>query len=410
MAFVGKNQLQSQCQNHIGLMVFVFHVILLIITALCSVMWGFSWVFGFLFRYHIPHIQQFPNLPLPTYPKLSVIIPACNEGSTIAQSLRTILSQTYPNLEIVLINDRSTDDTGAQMAQMAHQDSRVQVIHIEELPDGWLGKVHAMHRGTQVATGDWLLFTDADVHFAVGFLEQSITYAEQNILDHLCVLPAMKSRSLWAQSCIMSALRGIMIGFRPWHIHNPKRKEAVGVGAFNLLRRSHFEKTEGFEWFKLDVADDIALGFLMKNSGGKPGVLIATEQVTVEWYDSLRGLTLGLEKNAYSQMAQFSLFRGIALSLMLMILVISPFYLLLQGAFWLPLLAFFGMILNTIILNRTMYAPLLPTLLSFVFGDLFLAFVILRSSWLGHKRGGVIWRGTVYDSETLKKGTKVWLG
>ena len=123
-----------------------------------------------------------------------------------------------------------------------------------------MGKVHALKVASENTSGDFLLFSDADIHFSRDCLRRAVLYAEQESLDHLTLLPKMTSRSMWARFAIVSSLRAILVAVKPWHVNDPNRSEGVGVGAFNMVRRVAFENTMGFEWFKMDVADDVALG------------------------------------------------------------------------------------------------------------------------------------------------------
>jgi cellulose synthase/poly-beta-1,6-N-acetylglucosamine synthase-like glycosyltransferase len=128
-----------------------------------------------------PQVQKLVSLQVPaptTWPRLSVVIPALNEVDTLEAALGTLLAETYPDLEIVLVDDRSTDGTGALVDRLAARDPRITPVHITALPEGWLGKVHALHVGTQHARGDWLLYTDADVHFGQGSLRHAVAVAE----------------------------------------------------------------------------------------------------------------------------------------------------------------------------------------------------------------------------------------
>src|SRR5262249_1899466 len=123
------------------------------------------------------------------WPRLTVVIAACDEARTIGPALATLLVSDYPDLEIVVVNDRSTDDTGAIIDDVARRRPRVRAVHVRELPDGWLGKVHALHSGVAAATGEWLLFTDADVHFAPDTLRNAIAHVEAHGIDHLAAAP-----------------------------------------------------------------------------------------------------------------------------------------------------------------------------------------------------------------------------
>ena len=163
---------------------------LLIFQVIC-VLAIFYWLFqAFYFQWvwrFIPHFDPKGVEDLPDYPKLSIIIPACNEEETLENALTGLLTLRYPNLEIILINDRSTDKTGEIMEKLSQGDSRVSIVHLEHLPENWLGKVHALHQGVQRASGNWLLFTDADVHFSPEILEKAVSYAQSQRLDHLAL-------------------------------------------------------------------------------------------------------------------------------------------------------------------------------------------------------------------------------
>ena len=123
-----------------------------------------------------------------------MIIAARNEAGTIENALKSVLAQNYPNLEIILVNDRSNDGTDKILQKLAEKDPRVLIHHVEELPLGWLGKVNAMQQGFGRSTGVWLLFTDADVHFQEESLERIIDVAERSSVDYLCVVPEVQAR------------------------------------------------------------------------------------------------------------------------------------------------------------------------------------------------------------------------
>ena len=387
-------------------------LIIKLLALLAIIPWCISPFFALLLKQFVPKFAAVAPSTVPKghLPRLSVLIPACNEANTIERALRTLLKQQYPNLEIVVVNDRSEDDTGAIIDRLANEDSRIRTVHIDHLPNGWLGKVHALKVAADQASGEYLLFSDADIHFSDNCLLRAVLYAEQESLNHLTLLPKMTSRSMWARFGIVSALRAILVAVKPWHVNDSQRPEGVGVGAFNMVRRVAFEETSGFEWFKMDVADDVALGQLMKNETGRSHVLLAYDDIEVEWYESVEQVFLGLEKNAFSQIARCDVRQGILLGCLAIWLGISPVVLLLMGeTFWAGI-PWVGALSTGLIFQSTMGISILDTLGSFLFGDVMMGIVVLRSSWLGHKRGGVIWRGTVYTSSELQAGMKVQFG
>ena len=389
-------------------------LIIKLLALIALVPWCISPFFALLLKHFVPKFDAVApskhQVPRGQLPRLSVLIPACNEATTIERALRTLLKQDYPNLEIVVVNDRSTDDTGLIIEQLAKEDNRIRTVHIDHLPEGWLGKVHALKVAYGQASGEYVLFSDADVHFSKDCLLRAILYTEQESLDHLTLLPKMTSRSMWARFGIVSALRAILVAVKPWHVNDSNRPEGVGVGAFNMVRRVAFEETAGFEWFKMDVADDVALGQLMKNESGRSHVLLAYEDIEVEWYESVEKVFLGLEKNAFSQIARCDVRQGVLIGGLAIWLGISPLVLLLMGETLWAGVPWMGAFVTGVVFQSTMGISLIDTLGSFLFGDAMMGLVILRSSWLGHKRGGVIWRETVYTSEELQAGMKVQFG
>ena len=388
-------------------------MLLIKLLALIAIIpWCISPFFALLLRQFVPKFEAVApkTAPRGVLPRLSVLIPACNEADTIEQALRTLLLQEYPNLEVIVVNDRSEDNTGAIIDRMAESDPRVQAVHIDHLPSGWLGKVHALKVASEKASGDFLLFSDADIHFSRDCLRRAVLYAEQESLDHLTLLPKMTSRSIWARFAIVSSLRTILIAVKPWHVNDPNRPEGVGVGAFNMVRRVAFENTTGFEWFKMDVADDVALGQLMKNTSGRSNVLLAYDSLEVEWYSSVENVFFGLEKNAFAQGARCDFRQGMLIGCVAIWMALSPLILFGIGETFWSMVPWLGAFATGLVLQNTMGISLLDTLGSFFFGDAIMGAVMLRSTWLGEERGGVVWRGTVYTSEELQAGMKVQFG
>jgi len=221
----------------------------------------------------VPEVEDLPLLTLPRWPKVSLIIPACNEAGTLAAALASRLADNYPALEIVVVNDRSTDATGAIADEAAARDPRVRVIHLDALPEGWLGKLHAMQRGAAIASGEYLLLSDADTHWQPGTLRRVIARCEAGRLDHLAVAPTFWSSGLVLDAATAALTRMLMMAGRPWSVPDPESRAAFGVGAFNLVRSSSFARTGGFEYLRLEVADDVAIAAMMKQHGGRSEVL-----------------------------------------------------------------------------------------------------------------------------------------
>ena len=350
--------------------------------------------------------------PVPhTWPRLSIIIPACNEAASLESALASILRQDYPNLEIILIDDRSTDGTAEIVDRMAAADPRITAIHVEQLPDGWLGKVHALDLGVRKAGGSWLLFTDADVHMEQGTLRQAIAYAEHHAIDHMAAIPEMWPSSLPVNACIALFSRGFVVATRLWGVSDPKSDAFVGIGAFNLVRRAALERTDGFHWLRLEVGDDMALGMMLKESGARSCLVNAHGLLGLYWYRTVAEMAHGAEK-AYSSVGRCSLARIVFISAVLVAMEWSPLVAL--GGWHIPGLRWSGaaMLAAAVgchaILARRSKGRLLPGLF-FAPAALLAAGIMLRSGWLGVRRGGVVWRGTLYGKDQLRAGRRLKL-
>jgi hypothetical protein len=337
------------------------------------------------------------------------VIPACNEADTIEAAAATLLEQDYPDLEIVLIDDRSGDGTGAIIDQIAAADHRVRPLHITRLPDGWLGKVHALWRGSQQADGDWLLLADADVHLAPGTLRRAVAYAERHGLDHLAAGPDLWSTSFILDAAVSLFLRSFCVFMRCWAIGNPRSRAFIGVGAFNLVRRSALEATEGFPWLRLEVADDVGLGMMLKHAGARCCFVNATGLIGLDWYRTVAEMAHGTEK-AFASVARCSIVQLLVVCGLAVAMEWAPLVALLPlghaGLMPLGLTMIAAAVASNVVVARWMHRRLLPALctpLAVLFG----VALLLRAGWLGLRRGGIQWRGTLYPSRMLREAIRV---
>jgi len=353
----------------------------------------------------------------PIWPAVSVVVPACNEADKFESAARTLLDQDYENLEIILVDDRSTDATGEIADRLAASDPRVRTIHISDLPGGWLGKVNALNRGLSESGGDIILFTDADVHHRSDVLRRAVAFMQTEELDHLAGCPSLESSSgMLTDSLIAAFLRQLFAVFLPsWKVADPGSRAFFGVGAFNMVRRSALEATEGLEWLKLETGDDMGLGLMMKQSGAKCRVMSMSDLVSVQWYGSLGEVMRGSEK-VYASGANCRLAPIILSAAIVPALEASPILCLLPLA-WpqtrlaglpgLPIAMLFAW--STIALARWGRARIGPGLLApFTAG--ITAVILLRAGILGWRRGGIMWRGTLYQSAALREGRRLRLG
>jgi cellulose synthase/poly-beta-1,6-N-acetylglucosamine synthase-like glycosyltransferase len=283
------------------------------------------------------------------------------------------------------------------------------VVHNQSLPEGWLGKVHALHLGTQAVNGEWVLFTDADVHFAPGCLQRAITLAEDQELDYIAAFPQMLPRTFWLQTVIGTFGLIFLVGTRSNRVNDPRVDSYVGVGAFNLVKRSAFDRTPGFEWLRLEIADDVGLGMMLKRAGARGALVHGLGCLAVEWYSTLGHLVRGLEKNAFS-VAGYSWPRLIGMISVLMVVFLAPFLLLLPPVEPWELSLVVLQLGTLIILGEKLrqWVGLWWVSTFFLhFALPIICWAALRSGYKVTQAGGVTWRGSFYGLEELRGGRRL---
>lgn len=347
-------------------------------------------------------------------PFVSIIIPACNEADHLEASLLSRLQQDYPRFEVIVINDRSTDDTPAIIQRIAASDSRVKALDITALPEGWLGKVHALHQGVQHAKGDWYLFTDADIHFQPQTLRAAVNFAKSQQIQHLtCIPEAEMYKDFWLDVSCMGFLLLFCNSARIPDINHDKGEGAIGLGAFNLVEAKVFNQTPGFEWLKMEPADDLGVGALLKQQGAKTRVADAQGLMHFAWYDNLSQAFKGLEKNTFGPGSQYSYLKQIGIVSFLYTLGLLPTLSLLLGLFSGDILLIsFGALawISNIIVAFSLPKASnkeIPYYLLLPIGILLIATIMANAAWQCYKNGGVYWRGTLYPLAQLKAGQRI---
>jgi glycosyltransferase involved in cell wall biosynthesis len=341
-------------------------------------------------------------------PRVSIIVPARNEEEHIGPALTTLLKLDYDNYEVIVVNDRSTDRTGEVIDRIASAPNalgRVKAIHVAELPAGWLGKVHAMWSAANKANGDWLLFTDADVLFRPDVLTRALAYAEAESADHLVLFPRMIMKSPGERMMIAFFQTLFVFGHRPWKVADPKTKDHIGVGAFNLIRRRVYDAVGGYEALRFEVLDDMKLGKIVKNAGYAQRNVYGADLISLRWVHGAMGMVNNLTKNFFAIMS-FQSWRLVLSVFALAFLNLTPFFGIWFAHGWarLPyavaLASIFGIYVG---MSWESDIPAYYFVLHPIGATLFV-YILLRSMTLTLSRGGVVWRGTFYPLEDLKKG------
>jgi hypothetical protein len=380
---------------------------------LCG-LWTLGFFYLFWARLRVPEFHRFQFSELKQWPSLSVVIPACNESANIEAAVESLLRQEYPNLEIILVDDRSNDGTGEIVDRLELRDPRIRALHIKTLPDGWLGKVHALDCGVRIADGEWLLFTDADVHFAAGTLRLAVGWAIENRIDHLGLAPLAVQESFLLDIVVHTFMLLFLIGTRAAGINRPTSRAFAGVGAFNLVRCAAFERTPGFQWLRLEPCDDVGLGMMIKRAGGRSFFAFAQQNLSVEWYPSVAAMFKGLEKNLFGSTANYHWWVTGINVLALCALAAAPGLALLGG-----LIEGWGSLLSAGLTAwathwafslcasqgwRSRFSLLLVPL-----GLIMIGAMMIHAAWKCLKHGGVDWRGTRYPLAQLRSGQRVKL-
>jgi GT2 family glycosyltransferase len=350
-------------------------------------------------------------------PSLTIVVPARNEEAEIEPALRSLLQLNYPHFEVVAVNDRSTDQTGAIMDHIAAEpgaQGKLNVIHVRELPAGWLGKVHAMWLGSQrndsqgnaarQVRSDWLLFTDADCVFQADCLRRAIHYATTTATDHLVLFPTAHMKTLGER--MMIGFPQVMASFamRPWKVRDPNARDHIGVGAFNLIRRSAYDAIGTHEALRLEVVDDIKLGEAIKKAGLRQDVVFGHELVSLRWAVGAAGVVANLEKNLFAFL-RFRVSLALGVCAVTFFLCVCPFLGLLLAPGWAR--APFAVAVAMIALAYTFtgrYMASSPWMfLTCPIAALVFNFATLQSAFIAVRDGGITWRGTKYSLEELRK-------
>lgn len=335
---------------------------------------------------------------------LVVVVPAKDEAETIRAAMETLLAQEYDWLKIVAVDDRSTDATGSILEELAaSKPGGLDVIHLTETAEGWLGKTFAMEVAASRSRSEWILFTDADVWFSPSLLRRALAYAELSGADHLVIAPTpvLRKRS---EHFLLGFLTVFAVwASRPWRIADPTAKwDVVGAGAFNLIRRDAWEELGGFAPQRLAVVEDLTLGRRVRAAGMRQRLAFAPGLMLLHWATGATGIIQGMTKNLFAAM-NFRIWLAGAFALFVTVFFLVP----LAGLGWARTLIPSLVVVACIAVHyRTMgeitgidarWGWLYPL------GGLALLWAMLRSVVVTLWRGGVRWRDSFYPLRALRQ-------
>jgi glycosyltransferase involved in cell wall biosynthesis len=359
------------------------------------------------------NLPRVPNLLDPKYadafapsslPLITVIVPACNEEASIEACLRSLLATDSVPIEILAVDDRSTDATGAIMDRIAAEYPHVlSVVHVSDLPPGWMGKTHAMALAARQATTPWLLFTDADVLFSPDSLLRALNLAQSESADHLVLFPTMIFKSFGER--MMTTIFQIFgtLASPPWRVGDPRSRDSIGIGAFNLIRADVYRAIGGFESLRMQVIEDIRLGVEVKRAGYRQRVAFGRGLICLRWAEGILHFIRNVTKNF------FAVFRFRALPALIACPLLAVFCLLPFAALAGPLgfripAALFLVALFFIYRYFGRYNGVSAAyFLTFPIAAAVLIYALLRSVVVTLLRGGIRWRGTFYPLAELRK-------
>jgi cellulose synthase/poly-beta-1,6-N-acetylglucosamine synthase-like glycosyltransferase len=353
------------------------------------------------------HASRTPRMQEP-WPSVTVIVPALNEEQTIEPAMASLLALDYPKLEIIAVDDRSTDRTGAILDRLAAQHhERLRVVHIEQLPAGWLGKCHALASAARHAAGEWSLFTDADVIFQPQAVRTAVAFASAYRADHVVLFPRMLWHGYIEAALLALFSISLTFAFRTWQVESRSPKAFVGIGAFNMIRRSLYESFGGHQPLRLEVADDMKLGYLAKKHGGTSMAVNSDGQVRVRWREGALDIVRGIERSGFAGVD----FRWSRITLALLFfpgVMLSPYILpFFSGSSTVLLLSLMSIVMIVITCAIAAHSNGLPLWIGLLHPIACILFVyaIVRSAAVTTMNGGLSWRGTFYSIEALKNGT-----
>lgn len=339
----------------------------------------------------------------PSRPRVSIIVPACNEEETIETAMLSLVNQDYGSFEIVVINDRSTDRTGSILEELASRYPRIRLLEVTELPAGWLGKNHALHCGARAASGDYLLFTDADVLFEKTTVARAMTIMVAERLDHLSLIFRNIAAGSLLNAMIQDAGAALFFLFKPWAVRNPRSGYFMGVGAFNLVKKDVYRRIGGHESIRMHPIDDIMLGKVIKQHGFRQDCLAGYDFVTVRWYETAGMMIDGLMKNVFA-LYNFRVTWVLAGIVLIFVMAIFPVW---------------GIFLADGYARLLFLATVMVRGIAFVRGSIMLGngirslpwslvtpyiniFIMIKATVTTLKNKGIDWRGTHYPLEQLR--------
>jgi hypothetical protein len=353
----------------------------------------------------LPWIRDFAPASDADCPRISILFAARDEEEKLPAALATLMEIDYADLEVIAVDDRSNDATGRILDEFAAAHARLRVVHVTQLPGGWLGKPFALQKAYEASTGDWLLCTDADVRFKPDVLRRAITLAKAANLEHLTLLGDVEMVGFWETVLITFFGMAFHIATDPYRASNAHSRAYIGVGAFQLLRRAAYEGSGTHQRLAMEVVDDMKLGKIIKQAGFRSGAGIAQDFVVVRWHAGLGNLIRGVTKNFFAGLGYRLALVAVAVT-GLLLMNVAPLFGTLFGHGWIRIFAAIALVMALLFHAGVDIAMRVSPFYAFThpLGALLFSYMLLRSTFVTLKQGGIIWRDTFYPLDDLKRG------
>jgi len=338
-------------------------------------------------------------------PRISLIFAARDEEEKLPAALATLAALDYPNLEIIAVDDRSQDSTRKILNEFARVDKRARVVLVDELPGGWLGKPHALQKAYEASTGEWLLFTDADVRFAPDVLRRAASLVKERAVDHLTLLGDVEMHGFWETTLLTFFGMAFHLATDPYRVGNPHSRAYVGVGAFQMVKRGAYEAAGMHRRLAMEVVDDMKLGKIVKQAGFRSCVAMAQDAVVVRWHAGVGNIVRGVTKNFFAS-AGYNVAVAIFSAAAVFLANVAPFVALFAAHGWSRIFAAIAVAIavgfHVGVSIEVRVSPLYA--LTHPVGAVLFCYMLLRSTVVTLWQGGVTWRGTFYPLEELRRG------
>jgi len=353
----------------------------------------------------LPWLKHFEPAVDTDCAKISILFAARDEEEKLPAALATLMAIDYPHLEVIAVDDRSKDATGRILDEFAKTHSRLRVVHVADLPSGWLGKPHALQKAFETSTGEWLLFTDADVRFQPDALRRAVTLMHKRRLNHLTLLTDVEMSGFWETVLLTFFGMAFHLGNNPGGVNDPNSSAYVGVGAFQLTTREAYVASGTHRRLAMEVVDDMKLAKMIRQAGFRSAAGVSEDAVIVRWHAGLRNLINGTTKNFFAAFG-YNLPFALAGFLGMLVVNVVPWFGLLLGKGWIQVLAaiavgiavWFHAGVDVVMRVSLLYALTQPL------GALLFCYMLLRSVVVTLWQGGVTWRETFYPLDELKRG------